>query len=85
MAPCNVVYTDVSGERAASLFRDPEMAAPVFSETSVIMRQTVRCHRKSVNNIYNRHFGEYVAGVWWCIAVCEVDEGRHGGLLCLSI
>lgn len=37
MAPCNVVYTDVSGEHADSVFRDPEMVAPVFSETSVIM------------------------------------------------
>jgi hypothetical protein len=37
-APYNVVYTDVSGERAASLFRDPEIASPVFSETSVCDR-----------------------------------------------
>jgi hypothetical protein len=36
VAPCNVVDTDVSGECAASLFRDPEMNAPGLSETSVI-------------------------------------------------
>jgi hypothetical protein len=75
--PCNVVYTNVLGERAASHFRDPEMAVPVFSETSAIMRQTVRCHRTSVNNIYHQQFGEYIAGVWWCITVRKVDEGRR--------
>jgi len=49
------------------------------------MRHTVRFHRTSVNNIYHRHFGEYVAGVWWCIAVCKADEGRHWGVFYLSV
>jgi hypothetical protein len=72
-------------ERAASLFRDPEMVVPVFSETSVIIRQTVRCHMTSVNNIYRRHLREYVTGVCCCIAVCNADEGRHWGVLYQSV
>jgi ABC-type uncharacterized transport system substrate-binding protein len=38
VAPCTVVDTDVSGEHAASLFRDPEGNVTGLSETSLIMQ-----------------------------------------------
>ena len=31
------------------------------------------------------NFCEYVAGVWWCIAVCKADEMRHWGVLYQSV